>query len=104
MDLNEQLTDHLSPQSLTDIGELPRGLRSAAFAGQPNIQTKLGIIVFRGGMHVLNIMPLTLTPTKGFEEGFAYLNCGGWYTPNRSKYHASFTFAKRMVPRERLSG
>jgi hypothetical protein len=85
MNLDEQLSDHLSSQAFTDEGELPRGLRGAAFAGQPNIGTKLGIIVFRGGMHVVNIMPLTLTSAKGFEEGFGHLNCGGWDTPTGSK-------------------
>jgi len=76
IDLDEQLADHLSSQPLTDTGELPRGLRSAALAGQPNVGTKLGIIVFRGSNHVVDIMPLTLTRAKGFEEGFAHLNCG----------------------------
>jgi len=85
MNLDEQLRNHLSSQSFTNAGELPPGLRSAALAGEPNVRTKLGIIVIRGGKHVLNIMPLTLTATKGFEEGFLHLNCGGYGTPFLSK-------------------
>jgi hypothetical protein len=76
VNLDEQLTDHLSSQSLTDTGELPRGFRCAALAGEPNVKTKLGIIVFSGSDHVVNIMPLTLRLAKGFEEGIAHLNCG----------------------------
>lgn len=79
MDLHEQLPDHLSSQPFTDTRQLPPGLRSAAFAGQSDFRTKPGIIVARGGNHVVNIMPLTLTLAKGFEEGFDHLNCGDQY-------------------------
>jgi hypothetical protein len=85
MDLDEQLSNHLSSQPFTDKGELPCGLRGAALASQPHVETKLGIIVFRGGKHVVKIMPLTLTETKGFEEGFVHPNCGGCGTRIRSK-------------------
>jgi hypothetical protein len=85
MNLYEQLGNHLSSQPFTDQGELPCGFRGAALASQPNIGTKLGIIVSRGGKHVVNIMPLTLTVTKGFEEGFVHPNCGGWATRILSK-------------------
>jgi len=81
INLNKQLTDHLSPQPLTDMGELPGGFRGAALAGQPDFRTEPGIIVVRGSKHVVNIMPLTLTPAKGFEEGFHHLNCGRDTTP-----------------------
>jgi hypothetical protein len=79
MDLHEQLADHLSSQPFTNTRELAPRLRSAAFAGQSDIRTKPGISVARGGNHVVNIMPLTLTLAKGFEEGFDYLNCGDGY-------------------------
>ena len=79
MDLHEQLPDHFSSQSFTNTGELAPGLRCAALAAQPKLRTELGIIVVGGGNHVVNIMPLTLTLAKGFEEGFDHLNCGGGY-------------------------
>jgi hypothetical protein len=81
IDLDEQLADHVSSQPLTDTGELPGGFRGAALAAQPDFRTELGIIVVRGSKHVVNIMPLTLTPSKGFEEGFTHLNCGSRTTP-----------------------
>jgi hypothetical protein len=76
MDLHEQLPDHFSSQSFTNTGELAPGLRCAALAAQPKLRTELGIIVVGGGNHVVNIMPLTVTLTKGFEEGSEGLNCG----------------------------
>ena len=79
VDLHEHLSNHLSPQPFTYAGQLPSCLRGATLAAQTDVRTKSGVIVVGGGNHVVNIMPLTLTVAKGFEEGFGYLDCGDAY-------------------------
>src|SRR5579885_1792910 len=51
MDLHEKLSDRLASQTLASQRKLGGGLADARFASQPDLETKLRIIVLRREIH-----------------------------------------------------
>ena len=76
INLDEQLSDHLSAQSFTALSQVERGAGGAGFAGQSSHKTKLRVTVFGGDVHGKLSITSELPGTKGFGEGSRRLLCG----------------------------